>query len=439
MIQLLLLAIPITLGIMVQTSYHLINAFWVSKIDAHAVAIVTVSFPIQLILLTLASGLSLAASILIAQKHGANNAPEINLIAGQTLSGLVVLALLLTLAMVILAPFIVTLLSSEQAIHGDAVSYFRYTTLGTTFVYLNLAYQSILRGLGKVKAPLFIIIPSVLMNAILDPILIFGWGPIPEFGVQGAAYATVATQCLSALAGLWLMMLPRYRFKIGIAQLRFNFDRIKQLLRIGLPASIEQSMGAVTVAIVTSLASQYGVLTLASYGIVFRVISFCLIPGMGVSLAISILVGRNLGAGRTKTVYQMAIKTAVLNFAQLATLGCMVFYFADSIAATFAEDNTELQNYVTLALQIIAISLPFTSIQMAFNGAFRGAGDTFGAMVISLTSVWVYQIPLSFILSFYTPLQDFGLWWATTLSAMLIGATTWIYFKSDRWKRNFAT
>lgn len=438
LVQLLWLAIPIAIGIMVQTSYHLINAYWVSKIDANAIAIVTISFPIQLFLLAIASGLSLAASILIAQKHGAQNSNEINLIAGQTLSGLSALAIILTLILFALAPPIIRLLGANDTLYIEALAYFRTTLLGTLFVYLNLAYQSILRGLGRVKAPLFIIVPSVALNTALDPILIFGWGPIPAFGVIGAAYATLATQLISAAAGIWLMLLPRYRFTIGRAQLRFHGDRLRHIVKVGLPASIEQSMGAVTISVVTALAAQFGVLTLASYGVVFRVLTFCLIPGVGVSMAISILVGRHLGAGQSTNVNRMAVKTAVFNFAQLALLGAVLFYSAQSIAGLFAPDNPDLQNYAALVLQIVALSMPFTSIQMAFNGAFRGAGDTFGAMIISLTSVWVFQIPLSFVLSFFTPLGDLGLWWATTLSALLIGVTAWLYFTSGRWQKAYS-
>ncbi|BFM07114.1 MATE family efflux transporter [Halioxenophilus aromaticivorans] len=436
-IQLLWLAIPIAIGIMVQTSYHIINAFWVGKLGAEALAVVSLSFPIQLVLIAVASGLSLATSILIAQRHGAGNHYEINLLAGQSLTGLTLLAVALTALGLLFAPTIVHWLGTDAKLQTGSVLYFRTTLLGTAFVYLNLTYQSILRGLGEAKAPLFIIIPSVVVNALLDPILIFGAGPIPALGVQGAAYATVITQALSALAGVWLLLRPRFGFNIGAAQLRLNLNRQKQILRVGLPASIEQSMGAVTVAVVTALASQYGVVTLASYGVVFRVLSFCLIPGVGVSMAISILVGRHLGAGENSRVGKMAVKTAAFNFCQLAALGSAVFYYAQPIAEVFAPNDTKLQQYATLVLQIVAVSMPFTSIQMAFNGAFRGAGDTLGAMFISLTSVWIYQIPLSLVLSYYTPLADFGLWWATTASAMLIGITAVIYFRIGNWRKKF--
>jgi len=436
-VQLLWLAVPIAIGIMVQTSYHVINAFWVGRVGADAIAVVTLSFPVMLILIAIASGLSLAGSILIAQRHGASNYSEINHLAGQTLTGLTILATILTLLGLLLAPFIVTQLGATSDLLQPATNYFRTTLLGTVFVYLNLAYQAILRGKGAVKAPLVIIVPSVVCNAMLDPLLIFGWGPVPALGVQGAAYATVLTQFISAIAGIWLLLLPRFGFNLHIRQIKFDWQRQKQLLRLGLPASIEQSMGAMTVSVVTSLASHYGIIPLASYGIVFRILSFCLIPGVGVSMAISILIGRRLGAGDTQKACNMAKQTLVVNVLLLLSIALVVFLSAQFIVALFIHANLELQRYATVLLQIVAFSLPFTAIQMALNGAFRGAGDTLAAMAISLTSVWLYQIPLSLLLPAITPLKDLGLWWATTIAAILIGITAIVYYKSGRWLRKF--
>ena len=189
--HILTLAIPISIAAMVQTSYHLINAFWVGRIDPDSVAIITLCFPVLLIMISIGSGLSLGGSILIAQAHGAQDRRRIDHLAGQTLTTLALLALLLSTGAFLAAPAIVELLGAPDHLVATAIRYLRISLAGTVFMFLSLAYQSVLRSLGSARAPLLVIVPSVALNALLDPLLIFGWGSIPALGVAGAAYGIV--------------------------------------------------------------------------------------------------------------------------------------------------------------------------------------------------------------------------------------------------------
>jgi len=207
--QLLALAIPIAIGGAVQTSYHLINAFWVGRLGADAVAVVSVCFPINLLLISLGSGLSLAGTILVAQFYGAKNTQQVNHTVAQCLVAVVILALLLTAIGYVTAPLILRIIHTKDTLFASALEYLRISLAGTVFLFLGAFYQSILRGIGRAKAPLRVIIASVGINALLDPLLIFGWGPISPLGVKGAAYATVVTQLVTAIAGMSLLLRPR--------------------------------------------------------------------------------------------------------------------------------------------------------------------------------------------------------------------------------------
>lgn len=434
-VPLLGIAAPIATGIMAQTGYHVINAFWVGKIGAEAVAVVTVAFPVNMVLIALGSGLSMAGSILIAQNHGAKNHQQVNQLVAQTLSGMAMLAVVLAAAGVMLAPDILRLLGAEHRIFIDSLNYLRITFAGSVFVFLSMSYQAILRGLGEARAPLMVIVPGVVLNAVLDPIMIFGWGPLPALGVQGAACATVLTQFTTSVAGIYLTLRPRFGIRFRVSQMRPDWPMISSLLRIGIPASIEQSMGALTVSVMTYLASGYGTIALASYGIVFRLMTFAVIPSYAVSMATSILVGRSLGMADTQQASRIAVLAATFNFALMFAVSAILILRARPIAGFFVPGEPQLITYCATVLQLFALAFPMAGIQSALAGAFRGAGDATIAMALSLLGNWAIQIPLSIALSRYTVLADIGLWWAMCIAAAINAAIATGYYRSGRWQR----
>lgn len=194
-------------------------------------------------------------------------------------------------------------------------------------------------------------------------------------------------------------------------------------------------MGALTVTIITVLAATFGTLALASYGIVFRIMTFMIIPTFGISMATSILLSQNLGAGEIKSADRIAIAAASLGFMLMGTGGAVLFIGAESIAGTFAPNDPLLIEHCAVVLRIFVLGFPLSGIQMAMYGAFRGAGDTFSAMLLTLAGIWVIQIPLCVILSQYTPLGEMGLWWTSFIASSINTAIAVIYFKSNRWKR----
>lgn len=433
--QLLTLAIPISVAAMVQTSYHLINAFWVGRIDPDAVAVISLCLPVILIMISIGSGLSLGGSILIAQARGANDQRRLDHLAGQTLTALALLALLLSCVAFLAAPAIVGLLGAADHLVATTTRYLRISLAGTVFMFLSLAYQAVLRSLGNARAPLLIIVPSVIFNAVLDPLFIFGWGPMPALGVQGAAYGTVITQLLTACAGIWLMLRPRFGLTVKRQQLLPDRASTAAIVRLGVPASIEQAMGAVSIAVITALAATFGTMALASYGIVFRLTTFTVIPTFGLSMATSILIGQSLGAGKADQCDDIARKAVWLAFLLMGVVSAFLFLMARPLASLFIPADPELTDYCARVLRIFALSFPTTGIQMALTGALRGAGDTLAAMTLTLAGTWLIQIPLAVCLSRFTPLGDMGLWWSAPVGAVISVMIVTVYYRTGRWKK----
>lgn len=427
------LAGPIAIGGIVQTVYHIINAWWVGRLGSNAVAVVSICMPINLLLISIGGGLALAGSILIAQNLGARRQDEINKIAAQTIVCLSGFSILLTIAGYILAPQILTLLGVDESIAADTLSFLRVTFASTLVLMLSAVFMAILRGLGDSKAPLPIILTSVVINAALDPLLIFGWGPITAIGVTGAAYATLITQLVTAVAGIKLMLHPRFGLTISLSDLRPDWTMAARLFRLGIPASVEHSMQAVTVSIMMVLVAAFGTVAVAAYGIVFRLYSFLIIPAFSVSVAASILVGQSIGAGSGDLAIRLSRIASLFNFAMMSVIGLIFFIPAESMINFFVPGDMQLVESGSFVLRVFVLSMPLTSVMLTLRSAFRGAGDTFVTMVLTLTGIWLIQIPLAYSMSRPGLLGEFGLWYSTLVATMLNTLITVVYFNSHKW------
>ncbi len=419
----------------VQSSYHLINAFWVGRLGADAIAVVSVSFPVNLLLISLGSGLSLASTILIAQFHGARDRGQVNHIVAQSLTTQCVLSLSLALLGYLAAPWILRAIGAGEGIFDDALAYLRVALFGTVFLFVSVLYQAILRGIGEARAPMRVIVASVGINALLDPLLIFGWGPVTGLGVMGAAWATVLTQGITAATGIWLMFRPRFGLTVDWPDLRPRRATIGRMLKLGFPASLEQSMQALTVSAMTVLAAKFGTVVLAAYGLAFRLLTFTIIPVFSVSMATSILVGQRMGAGDHDRARATTYRSAALSFAMMLVIGSLLSVFAPFILGLFVPEDPALIRQGAAVLQILTLAYPLTGLQLAFNGAFRGAGDTFTAMLLTLCGIWLVQLPAAYVLSQHSPLGSDGLWWSNVVATCTTATVALVYFRSNRWLR----
>ena len=432
--QVVLLALPILIGSGVQTCYHLINMFWVGRLGADAIAVVSISYPINLLIIALGTGLSLAASILISQYFGARDTASIDHVVAQSLLAVAVCALVLIVIGVIFAPDILHFMGVASSYVDDAIAYIRVSFFSTLFMFLSIWFQSILRGLGQAKAPLRIIMASVVINAALDPLLIFGAGPLPALGVTGAAWATLITQAITAVAGIRLMLRPAFGLHLAATALRPDPALIARLFRLGIPASIEQSVQALFLSVMTILVAKFGTIALAAYGVVFRVLTVTIIPSYSLCVAVAILVGQYKGAGEPQKSQQVARVTALFGFAAMSLVGLIFLLGARPVVGFFVPGDAQLLEHGTLALQIFALSFPLSAVQMVFTGVFRGAGATFSSMLLTLVGTWGIQLPLALALG-YSPLGEAGLWWSGSVAALINTTIALLYFRTGRWDR----
>lgn len=266
--------------------------------------------------------------------------------------------------------------------------------------------------------------------------LIFGFWFIPPLGVVGAAYATIATQTLAAIIGIGMLLSSKHSIHIKPKNFKPDFKLMKRMFLLGLPASIEQSMRALGMTIMTFLVTSFGTITIAAYGIGTRILSFIIIPAIGISIATSTLVGQNIGAGKPKRAKQITKISSELSFVILTSVGIILFIFSNQIAEFFIPNELEVITSSSLFIRIMALTFGFIGFQQALLGAFRGAGNTIITMVLSIISLWIFQFPFAYILSHNISLGEIGIWLSFPISNVLSAIVAIIWYKKRSLKEN---
>ncbi len=432
--SLIALALPIVFANVLQTAYQLVDTFWVGRLGGEAVAAVSVSFPLIFLMIAIGGGLAVAGSVLVAQYAGARNARKVDHVAAQTLLMVVVVSLLLSAIGYTLSPYALRLMGVAPETLHDATRYLQVSFIGIVFTFGYFVFQSVLRGVGEVRAPVYIVFGTVILNLLLDPLFIFGWGPIPASGVTGAAFATIGTQAVATAVGMSTLFSGRFGIRLKLRDFEPDWALMKQVVRLGLPASLEQSTRALGLTVMTFLVATFGTTTIASYGIGTRILSFIIIPAMGLSMATSTLVAQNIGARNVDRAAHIAWLSAGIGFAVLELVGLVCFVFAHPLIRFFVPEAPNVITGGTQFLHLMALSFGFIGLQQTLSGAFRGSGNTFNSMILAMVSLWILQFPIAYILSKHTGLGEVGLWWAFPIANVTIACVAALWFLQGGWR-----
>lgn len=414
------LALPIMISQLMQTLYNLADTVWVGRVGARAVAAISISFPLVFMMIAVAAGLTIAGTSLIAQYKGANSYERLDKILGQLFSFVGLISVIVAVVGIILSKKMLYWMGADEVIIQEAVDYLRIIFAGTPFMFGFFIFSSTLRGIGDTVTPTIMTVVSVILNLILDPLLIFGIGPFMELGIGGAAVATVFSRAVVTIYGLGILVRGSKGLKLRFSNMILDFEIIKNIIKIGLPSSIEQSMMALGQILMTSLVTSFGTMTLAAYGIVNRIISLPTILAFGLSAAATTMVGQNLGADKQQRAEKIALISVVIIFISLSLIGITMLINPELIVSLFNSEPQVLK-YGTDFLTIAALSFGFIGVMNVANGVFKGAGRTIPPMIISTLSLWIFKIPLGYLLAYTFDWQQMGIWWAVAI-ANLVGA-----------------
>ncbi|HEU0137218.1 MAG TPA: MATE family efflux transporter [Flavobacterium sp.] len=437
--SLLRLTTPIIIANALQAAYQLVDAFWVGRLGSYAVAAVSVSTPVIFFTMSLGLGFSLAGSILIAQYFGARNQKMVNHIAAQTLLLVVVISVVLGAVGWVLSPYFIELLDVDPKVSSSALDFLQMSFIGLVFNFTFFVFQSMMRSVGNANIPVYIVFGTVVLNFALDPLLIFGWGSFDGLGVMGAAIATLITQSLACVIGFVLLFRGRHGIHVKAADFKPDAKHIQRAFLIGFPASIEQSMRALGIMMLTFLIAAYGTTSVAIYGAASNILQVVMILALGLSMAVSTLAGQNIGAGNIERAAKVAKLGSSVGFGALIVLGLIVYFTAEILVAFFVPNDPAVINGGAGFLRIMCLSWGFIGLQMSLAGVLRASGNMISAMVLTLVSQWVLQFPLAYILSHKTGLGVDGIWYAFPVTNIIIALITMAVFAKGDWKKKRLT
>lgn len=424
-------ALPMLIGNVFQQLYSMVDSIVVGKfVGDQALAAVGTSFPVIFLMVSLVMGLTMGTSILVAQYFGAGNRERVRAAVNTGYILLFWTGLAITAAGLLSADFILRALKVPADVFPGASSYLKITFIGMLGMFGYNAIAAILRGLGDSKTPLYLLIMATLVNIVLDLlfVLAFGWG------VPGVAWATIISQGLSFLVGLWHINRRNELVRLDLRNLRFDRDVFKKSLAIGLPTGIQQTMVSLGMMALTRIVNGFGTATIAAFTGASRLDTFAAMPAMNLSQAISTFTGQNMGAGKTERVKRGHLSAITVGAAFSILTGLIVVFFGKELMLLFTSDPA-VAAIGARYLTIVGATYILFSTMFINNGVMRGAGDAFIPMINTLLALWVVRIPAAILFSGPLGMGADGIWWSVPAGwAMGAVFSTW-YYLGGRWKR----
>ncbi|WP_435345988.1 MATE family efflux transporter [Haloarchaeobius sp. HRN-SO-5] len=447
------LAWPIVALQLLQVTYNIADTFWLGQFDTDALAAISLAFPLIFLLISLAGGFTAAGSILVAQYTGADSDRSAGRVAGQTLSFVSILAVGLGIVGYLLTEDMLAALPSQdetrEAVIPLAADYMEVFFLGIVFMFGFFVFSALMRGYGDTKTPMRVMLVSVALNVVLDPILIFGIGPVPEAitGITGAAVATVVSRGLGSVLGVYVLFGTDAGPDVRLEHLRPDRSVVRDIVELGVPTALEQSASAFAMVTLTAMIVQFAPPVVAAYGLGNRIASLIFLPAMGLGRATNTMVGQNLGAGNSDRAERAVYLAAAVSASILLVVAVVVFLVPDLLVNAFVDENIE-DAAATIAnsaeyIRIRTVEFAFIGILQVVLGAYRGAGNTKTALAFSLVTLWVGRVATVGYLAFDTvPLLGIagaGLgstgFWIGMASGNVVGAVlATLWFTRGTWK-----
>ncbi len=432
-IQLLKLSLPMVWGVLSILAFSLADTYFVAQLGTTELAAISFTFPVVTVLSSIAMGLGTGVSSVVARIIGQGNRLQVKrLTTDSLLLSLLIVGILSTLGLNTIDPLFSSLGAKPELLPliGDYMSVWY---LGIVFLVVPFIGNSALRACGNTLVPSLIMTLAAAINILLDPLFIFGWGPIPANGLQGAAIASLLSRTGILVASLAFLHFQERILIFKLPSLKTLIKSWRTLMSVGLPAAATNLISPLSVSFATSLMAQYGTEAVAGFGLASRLEALALIVPIAISASIGPFVGQNWGAqqyGRVKRSLQLSFFFCLTWGGLVAVLlGTM----APEIAAWFDRDP-EVVNSASVYLTLVPISYGALGIVFTASSALNGLGKPMLALFMSLFRLLLLYIPLAYLGSQLFGI--FGIYGATCLSNVLVGL--WAWLKHSSWSNPFA-
>lgn len=426
------LAIPVVINSFLQTMYNLTDTYWLGQLGTAELAAINLVTPVQNIVINFGSGITVAGSVLISQFLGAREDKEARSMANQIFACAMIFSFVCAIAVAALTPNIVTWLGAEGETWSNAKTYLQLVILDMPFLYAVNMYASINQAQGDAVRPMFLNLFGISLNMVLDPLLMVTL----QLGAAGAALATVGAKAVPAVIALVLLGRKDKDVYLELRKLKFEKDKLKSILVIGLPTAIGGSTMQFGFLLMTRNVLRYGTQAMAAYGIGNKVNGLITLPSNGIGSAVATIVGQNVGANqyeRARRGYCLSAKISVI----FLFVGGMILSRAPistAIVGIFSDDPDVIEMAADF-LSIMAFWCFTNGVYNSTMGLFQGSGHTEVTMVIDASRLWIFRFATLYVCETWLHMGVRSVWYSVVVSNGISAALLWIVYKTGYWRK----
>jgi putative MATE family efflux protein len=428
-----MLSVPMILEMLMESIFAIVDIFYVSRVSVNAVATIGLTESVITLVYAVAIGLSMAATAIVARRIGEKDKEGASQAAVQVIGLGVFVAALISVIGILYPKEILQLMGGEPELIAEGYGYTQVLLGGNITIMLLFLINAIFRGAGDASIAMWVLVLSNGLNIILDPMLIFGFGPIPAYGVEGAAIATTIGRGTAVVFQLLVLFYGWSKIKVTFKDLVLRVAIMVNLIKVSLGGIGQFLIGTSSWVVLMRIMSEFGSEVLAGYTIAIRVMMFTLMPAWGMSNAAATLVGQNLGAKKPQRAEDSVWKTGKYSAIFMGLVSVIYLVFAPQIISWFTQEVEVVRNGA-LCLRIIAAGYIFYGYGMVIINAFNGAGDTKTPTWINFVCFWLFQLPFAYLMSLTFDFGPIGVFVAITLAEVLIAIIGLWWFKKGHWK-----
>ncbi len=437
-----LLAVPMVLETLAESIFAIVDIFFVSKLGAWATATVGITETLLHLVYTVALGLSIGVTAMVARRIGEKDPDGAARATVQAICLGLSVAALIGIFGGIFAPQLLALMGADETVVAQGAPFTRIMLAGNVTVLLLFLINAAFRGAGDAAIAMRVLWIANGINVFLDPALIFGWGPFPELGIQGAAIATNIGRGTAVLAQFWWLARSGGRLSIGRRHLEVIPSIMWQLWRLSATAMFQVFVAVASWIGLIRILAGFGAEALAGYTIGIRLIIFALLPSWGMSNAAATMVGQSLGADKPERAERAVWTAAFYNMLCLGVIGVLYWVFAPALVTFLASGNDPLRadevagviGWGVLCLRIVSTGFIFYAYGMVLEQSFNGAGDAWTPTYINIFCFWLVELPAAAILAHGLGWGPSGVFVAMTVSFSMLAVVSGVLFRRGRWK-----
>lgn len=435
------LGYPMALNSLVETVYNLADAFWLGRMGPSAVAAPIISFFIIFLIMSIGLGFSVAGTSLVSQYIGDKQEEKANQVAGNLLYYLLLFSVFFVVFGLMFGRTFLELLQTPKDTFANTLSYYRIMIWGMPLVFPWFVYQSTMNGYGDTMSPLKISLFTAALNVVLDPIFIFGWMGFPAMGVAGAALATVLTRGVGSAIGLYLFFTGKKGLRLKLRHLKPEGSLRALLFKIGMPAAVGFSGSALGFIVLMGIVNKFGTQVVSVYGVGMRIIHIFMLPSLGVSSAVSAIVGQNLGAGYIDRAKQSVKKGLYLILGIVTPFVVLTAMFGGVLISIFIPGDPVIRELGKVMFIISGPSVIFFGCSSVIEGAFQGSGHTIPVMISNIMRIWMFRVPFVYLISYVLmngPADIYasaGIWWGMVISNVSSFIFIFFWFSRGTWAK----